>query len=258
MLYWKDMCVLCTVAYAGAAASIAVGSNVAPLGQFLTASKESSQPSQLLQLQSLPQTLTTVKLPTVKEPKWLADQKAAEQAAAAAKLKASTATAQTSTVTYDVSTKGKTKASLAEFKQQANATLNDSRGWARLGVAFKEVESGGQFTLVLSVASELPNFSPGCSSDYSCNAGRYVIINQDRWLGATPSWNAAGGSLRDYRHMVVNHETGHWLGHGHESCGGPGQAAPVMQQQSISLQGCSFNPWPLASEVWSTTLGIKL
>ena len=74
---------------------------------------------------------------------------------------------------------------------------------------------------------------------------------------ATPSWNAAGGSLRDYRHMVVNHETGHWLGHGHASCTGAGQPAQVMQQQSMSLQGCSFNAWPTTSELWSTQLGIE-
>jgi len=147
-------------------------------------------------------------------------------------------------------------ASLDEFRQQANATLNDGRGWARLGISFTEVESGGSFTLVLSEASQLPTFSSGCTADYSCNAGRYVIINQDRWLGATPSWNNAGGSLRDYRHMVVNHETGHWLGHPHQSCAGPGQPAPLMLQQSIDLQGCTFNAWPLSSELWSSRLGI--
>jgi len=67
-------------------------------------------------------------------------------------------------------------------------------------------------------------------------------------LHATTTWTANNRSLRDYRHLVVNHETGHWLGFGHAYCGGPGQLAPVMQQQSISLQGCKPNPWPLASE----------
>jgi len=150
--------------------------------------------------------------------------------------------------TYSVITKGNIRASLADFKAKANASLNDSRGWGEVA-NFTEVPSGGSFTLVLSEAKYLPSFSSGCSSSWSCNVGRYVIINQDRWLGATPAWNAAGGGLRDYQHMVVNHETGHWLGFGHSSCGGAGQKAPVMQQQSISLQGCKFNPWPLPSEV---------
>jgi hypothetical protein len=50
--------------------------------------------------------------------------------------------------------------------------------------------------------------------------------------------------------MVVNHETGHWLGHGHLGCGGAGRLAPVMMQQSKGLDGCKHNPWPLASELW--------
>lgn len=160
------------------------------------------------------------------------------------------------TVTYDVTTRGTITANLDEFKSQANQTLNDSRGWRRLGVEFKEVASGGSFTLVLSEASQLPTFWQGCSVDYSCQVGSYVIINQDRWLGASAAWNNSGGSLRDYRHMVINHETGHWLGHGHETCPGPGQAAAVMQQQSIDLGGCNFNPWPLENELWSSRLGI--
>lgn len=161
------------------------------------------------------------------------------------------------TVTYDVQEAGSVN-NIFEFKKLANETLNDGRGWARLGVEFNEVDQNGQFTLILSEASYLPTFSSGCSSEYSCRVGTSVIINQDRWNGATPSWNESGGSLRDYRHMVINHEVGHWLGHGHQSCSGTGQPAAVMQQQSIDLGGCAFNPWPLASELWSTQLGITL
>ena len=204
---------------------------------------------------SLRESLKEVTLPTIEQPQWLKDQLAAEAAAAAAQAASAKRAATTMTVTYDVSTRGAVSASLSEFKLQANQTLNDARGWARLKVRFVEVASGGQFSLVLASAAEVGAI-PGCGSDYSCRAGRYVLINQDRWMGATSSWNNAGGSLRDYRHMVINHETGHWLGHGHSSCGGAGQPAPVMQQQSMDLQGCSFNPWPLASELSSTQLGI--
>jgi hypothetical protein len=83
---------------------------------------------------------------------------------------------------------------------------------------------------------------------WSCRSGDNVVINEDRWLGASPSWNEAGARLRDYRHMVVNHETGHWLGYGHSACRSPGAPAAVMQQQSMSLQGCAANPWPLPAE----------
>ena len=48
--------------------------------------------------------------------------------------------------------------------------------------------------------------------------------------------------------MVVNHETGHWLGHGHRVLPATARPAPVMQQQSKGLDGCRPNPWPTAAE----------
>jgi hypothetical protein len=156
--------------------------------------------------------------------------------------------------TYTVSTSGIVTSDFNEFATLANATLNDPRGWSQLGVQFKQVTSGGMFNLILSQADNLPLFSFGCSVYWSCSAGNSVIINDDRWASATTAWNNAGGSLRDYRHMVVNHEVGHWLGHGHSTCSGAGNLAAVMQQQSIDLQGCAFNPWPLPSELWSTRI----
>lgn len=151
-------------------------------------------------------------------------------------------------VTYRVITRGSIRADLATFKKQAQQTYDDPRGWRAMGVRFKRVSKGGDFTLVLSQASKVPSFSSACSSTYSCRVGRYVIINQTRWLKASPAWRAKGGSVRTYRHLVVNHETGHWFGKGHASCGGKGQLAPVMQQQSKGLAGCKINPWPKKSE----------
>lgn len=207
------------------------------------------------ELSNLDETVVSLAAPKIEQPKWLKEQLAAEEARVSeSRRRHSNGT--TIMVSYDVTTRGAVTASVSEFRTLANQTLNDGRGWARMNVQFNEVPSGGQFTLVLAEANQLPTFSSGCSVDYSCRAGRYVVINQDRWLGATPSWNQAGGSLRDYRHMVINHETGHWLGHDHSYCSGSSNPAPVMQQQSISLQGCNFNPWPLASELWSTMLGI--
>jgi hypothetical protein len=53
--------------------------------------------------------------------------------------------------------------------------------------------------------------------------------------------------------MVVNHETGHWLGLGHAGCPGRGRLAPVMMQQSKGLGGCRFNPFPTSRELASRT-----
>ena len=151
-------------------------------------------------------------------------------------------------VTYSVTTRGAITASVADFRRLAQETYDDPRGWRNAGVEFRRVARGGDFTLVLASARAVPGFSSTCSATWSCRVGRWVIINQDRWLHASPAWNAAGRSLRDYRHLVVNHETGHWLGRGHASCPAGGGPAPVMMQQSKGTGGCRFNPWPLAWE----------
>lgn len=151
-------------------------------------------------------------------------------------------------VTYSVTTRGAITTSVAVFRRQAQQTYDDARGWRAGGTEFRRVPRGGDLTLVLAAAGTLPSFSPSCSTMWSCRVGRFVVINQERWKHASPAWNAAGRALRDYRHMVVNHETGHWLGRGHVGCPGPGRPAPVMMQQSKGLAGCRFNPWPLPGE----------
>ena len=86
----------------------------------------------------------------------------------------------------------------------------------------------------------------GCSSYYSCRVGRLVMINDNRWRYGTRSFADKPRHL--YRQMVINHEVGHALGFDHRSCGGLGQRAPVMQQQSKGLAGCVANAWPVSSE----------
>ena len=157
------------------------------------------------------------------------------------------------TVSYHVETRGHVTASVADFRRLAQQTYDDPRGWRGAGIAFRRVAHGGDFTLVLAEASRVPGFSSSCSSSWSCRVGRFVIINQTRWLHASPAWNAAHGTLRDYRHMVVNHETGHWLGLGHAGCPRRGALAPVMMQQSKGLGGCRFNPWPTGHELAGRT-----
>ncbi len=152
-------------------------------------------------------------------------------------------------VTYRVETRGRIVVDMKKFKKRAQEIYNDRRGWSRAYVHFKRVRSGGAFSLVLSQASYVPSFAPICSAYWSCRAGRYVVINQNRWRWGTPYFKKAGGSLSEYRAMVVNHETGHWFGLGHASCGKAGARAPVMMQQSKGLNGCKPNPWPLPGEI---------
>lgn len=148
--------------------------------------------------------------------------------------------------TYVVRSRGTITASMTTFAASVAATYADPRGWLRGHVRFKRVSSGGDFTVLLAQARYLPTYSSVCSVQYSCRVGRNVIINQDRWRWGSRYFP---GPLAQYRQMVLNHETGHWLGNRHAFCGGKGQLAPVMQQQSKGMQGCKPNAWPLAREL---------
>lgn len=151
--------------------------------------------------------------------------------------------------TYTVTTRGDVRSGLREFRAVVAATYADPRGWLRAHHRFREVRRDRQdsdFTVVLAQARMLPTFSSACSSTYSCRVGRYVVINKKRWRHGSPHFP---GDLPTYRRMLVDHETGHWLGLGHRYCSRPGARAPVMQQQSKGMQGCRVNPWPLPREI---------
>lgn len=153
---------------------------------------------------------------------------------------------------------GDVAANFNDFRTKVAETLNDARGWSRAGLKFVEVDSGQDVNVILSDPASL-GATAGCSADLSCTTwANQVIINDVRWREGTEASRAGGLSTRDYQHMVVNHEMGHWLGHyAHiEGCtaengflGGP---APIMLQQSTGLRGCtSFNAWPLDAELWT-------
>ncbi len=152
-------------------------------------------------------------------------------------------------VTYRIETRGKVAGALDTFKQRTAEIFADPRGWSRSYVHFKRVKSGGGFSLFLSQAKFVPSFGSVCARYWSCRVGRNVIINENRWRHGTHYFKRSGGTMSEYRAMVVNHETGHWFGLGHATCGGRGQAAPVMMQQSKGLNGCKPNAWPLPGEI---------
>jgi hypothetical protein len=164
------------------------------------------------------------------------------------------------TFTYCTAVRGVDSSNLSILNSYLLSTYADPRGWGMGGqVAFKHVEGGCDLTVWLAAADQMPSFGAICDSQWSCTVSPNVIINYDRWQNGTDTWNAARpNDLGNYRAMAINHETGHWLGFNHSNCPVAGQPAPVMEQQSINLQGCVFNPWPLPSEqaVLKSRLGI--
>jgi len=154
------------------------------------------------------------------------------------------------TYTYRISTRGPVTADVHQFARHVAATLSDPRGWTLGGsIAFRQTEGPSDFVVWLATASQVPSFSSACSSQWSCRVGRNVVINETRWVHATPSWPYTTGA---YQHYVVNHEVGHWLGLGHSSCGASGARAPVMTQQSKGgppMGSCRFNVWPTRAEL---------
>lgn len=148
--------------------------------------------------------------------------------------------------TYEIAQRGRVRTDIEEFEALVSVILEEPGGWTRAGVELERVDSDGDVVIVLASPVEVAAADPGCSALWSCRLGDEVLINDQRWRGASPAWR---GTLEKYRHYLVNHEVGHWLGLGHVECAGPGAPAPVMQQQSIDLNECEPNGRPLESEI---------
>ena len=181
--------------------------------------------------------------------------RAKQTAQTAQSATAASGTGDPITYTYCLQTKGNV-GNITAFANAVYATLNDPQGWPRAGVVFEqsteETCASADMAIILSEAQYLPTFSSYCSVQYSCRVGQEVIVNDDRWNGAVDAWLDAGGTLSRYRQMVINHEVGHRLGHidNETTCAGAGQRAPLMQEQSMHLDGCVPNEWPLDNELW--------
>jgi hypothetical protein len=144
--------------------------------------------------------------------------------------------------TYTVESRGNIRSGLEDFDEVAKSTFKDVRGWSlNLNIDYHKVSSGADFRLILAAPKEVTAANPICSHRWSCRVGNTVLINEQRWRNATPTWP---GGLARYRIYVINHEVGHWLGLEHDSCSGDGKDAPVMMQQSKGLRGCTARPWP--------------
>ncbi|QNE23027.1 DUF3152 domain-containing protein [Kribbella qitaiheensis] len=131
------------------------------------------------------------------------------------------------------------------FAKFVRKTYGAPQGWTAAGQwRFRQVGPGqnANFKLLLVTPETRDILCGGGPDRYtSCRIGDNVVLNVARWAHAVPNY---GASLTAYRQYMVNHETGHRLGNHHELCPGPGQPAPVMEQQTLGLHGCVANSWP--------------
>ncbi|MEU3819454.1 DUF3152 domain-containing protein [Streptomyces sp. NPDC030392] len=140
------------------------------------------------------------------------------------------------------------------FARAVHETLNDDRSWAHGGAMTFERVSSGKADFVITLAS------PGTTGvwcaksgldttidNVSCDSASTdrVMINAYRWAQGAETFGPK--AMLAYRQMLINHEVGHRLGHNHRTCQTPGALAPVMQQQTKSLEidgiKCRPNPW---------------
>jgi hypothetical protein len=140
---------------------------------------------------------------------------------------------------------GITNLDRGELGRFARATYADRRGWTAGGRwRFRQVGPGEgyDYTLMLVTPATRDDLCGGGYDRYtSCRIKDKVVLNIARWVEGVPNY---GASLETYRQYMINHETGHRLGHWHELCPSPGAPAPVMEQQTLGLHGCAANAWP--------------
>ena len=133
-----------------------------------------------------------------------------------------------------------------DFAREVDRILADPRGWTASGRwGFRRVTGDADFSVKLSVPATVDRicgrYGLDTDGEASCRGGADVVINLKRWTEATPAY---ADDVAMYRHLVINHEVGHFLGFSHAQCPGPGRLAPVMQTQMYGLNGCKRNAWP--------------
>lgn len=151
---------------------------------------------------------------------------------------------------YSVEVEDGLAVDVACFAEEVDRILADDRSWAGDGtITLRRVDADPvdfRVTLASPATTDLHCRPLETNGIYSCFAtdGR-AMINVWRWEHGTEEYS---DDLDTYREYVINHEVGHALGHGHVQCPAEGELAPVMAQQTKTLDGCAQNGWPLTWE----------
>ncbi|MCT9080216.1 DUF3152 domain-containing protein [Streptomyces fulvoviolaceus] len=141
--------------------------------------------------------------------------------------------------------------SAADVAEQVERILADPRGWTADGTSGFQRVSGGTTDFVVRVATPgtvdkiCGQHGLDTGGEYNCSVAQNVMVNLKRWELATTVY---AKDVPSYRALIINHEVGHFLGHGHVGCPGAGKPAPAMMQQIKGMHGCVPNVWPYDAE----------
>ncbi len=134
------------------------------------------------------------------------------------------------------------------FAAEVQRILFDERSWIGTGeVTWRRVDADPDTRVVLASPSTtdqlcLPFQTNGV---FSCTIEQErTVLNVNRWRSGADDFL----SIDLYRVYLINHEIGHALRHNHVGCPGAGLPAPVMMQQTKSVESCVANPWPLRDD----------
>ncbi|MCB0879376.1 MAG: DUF3152 domain-containing protein [Thermoleophilia bacterium] len=150
-----------------------------------------------------------------------------------------------SPIRYTVEVERGIAESPASVARQVEDRMADHRGWgAGFRRSFQRVSTGRhdvRMVLASAATTQRMCLPLDVVRYWNCYQRGVVVLNHDRWLQPAPTY---GRRIGEYRTLMVMHEFGHALGHGHASCPRAGAFAPPMMQQGKGLQGCRRNPWP--------------
>ncbi|WP_243761400.1 DUF3152 domain-containing protein [Streptomyces sp. YIM 98790] len=137
-----------------------------------------------------------------------------------------------------------------ETAAEIQAVLAHPRGWTNDGVSGFRLTGEGPADFTVRIATPATvdeicgEWGLDTGGEVNCRVGDLVVVNLRRWVEGSPNFP---GPIEEYRALIINHEVGHRLGHGHAGCPAPGALAPVMMQQIKGLDGCQANAWPYDS-----------